>query len=35
MTNAIEKIHEFDKFGSRLGMERMNVLLEKLGDPHK
>ena len=35
MTNAIEKIHEFDKFGSRLGMERMNVLLEKLGNPHK
>ena len=35
MTNAIEKIHEFDKFGSRLGMERINVLLEKLGDPHK
>lgn len=35
MTNAIDKIHEFDKFGSRLGMERMNVLLEKLGDPHK
>lgn len=33
MTNAIDRIHEFDKFGSRLGMERMNVLLEKIGNP--
>lgn len=35
MTNAIEKISQFNKFGSRLGMERMNVILEKLGNPHK
>ena len=31
--NAIEKIHEFDKFGSILGLERMNELLELLGNP--
>ncbi|MDO4485153.1 MAG: folylpolyglutamate synthase/dihydrofolate synthase family protein [Bacillota bacterium] len=35
MINAVEKLHEFDKFGSRLGMERMNVVLEKLGNPHE
>ena len=34
MANAIEKIHEFNRFGSVLGLERMNVLLEKLGNPH-
>lgn len=33
--NAIDKIHQFNRFGSRLGLERMTVLLEKLGDPHK
>lgn len=31
--NAISKIHEFLRFGSVLGLERMNVLLEKLGNP--
>lgn len=31
--NAVEKIGEFLKFGSVLGLERMNVLLEKLGNP--
>ena len=30
---AISKIHEFEKFGSILGLERMNVLLERLGNP--
>ena len=33
--NAIEKIHQFNRFGSRLGLERMTVLLEKLGNPHE
>ncbi|MCQ4638062.1 bifunctional folylpolyglutamate synthase/dihydrofolate synthase [Anaerovorax odorimutans] len=33
--DAIEKIHEFDCFGSILGLERMNVLLEKLGNPQQ
>ena len=31
--SAIEKIHEFQKFGSILGLERMNSLLELLGNP--
>ena len=35
MANAIEKIHQFNRFGSVLGMERMNVILEKLGNPHE
>ena len=30
---AIEKIHEFSKFGSVLGLERMTELLSLLGDP--
>lgn len=33
--DAIEKIHEFDRFGSILGLERMNMLLAKLGNPEK
>lgn len=33
--NAVSKIHKFERFGSRLGLERMNVLLEKLGNPHE
>lgn len=33
--SAIERIHQFNKFGMVLGLERMNVLLEKLGNPHK
>ena len=32
---ALEKIHSFNVFGSRLGLERMKKLLELLGDPHK
>jgi len=35
MTKAEQRIHEFNRFGSVLGLERMTVLLEKLGDPHK
>lgn len=31
--DAINKIHEFLRFGSVLGLERMNVLLAKLGNP--
>jgi dihydrofolate synthase/folylpolyglutamate synthase len=31
--DAIEKIHEFERFGSVLGLERMNIILEKLGNP--
>ena len=33
--NAIAKIHEFEKFGSILGLERMNMLLKLLGNPEK
>lgn len=33
--DAISKIHEFLRFGSVLGLERMNVLLEKLGNPQE
>ena len=33
--DAVNKIHDFLRFGSVLGLERMNVLLEKLGNPHK
>ena len=33
--DAIETIHTFDRFGSILGLERMEMLLKKLGDPHK
>lgn len=32
---AIEKIHEFERFGSILGLERMTNLLEFLGNPHE
>ena len=35
MIDVIDKIHEFNRFGSVIGLERMNILLEKLGDPHK
>lgn len=31
--DAVSKIHEFLRFGSVLGLERMNTLLEKLGNP--
>lgn len=33
--DAIERIHEFDRFGMILGLERMNILLDKLGHPEK
>lgn len=33
MNKAIEKIHEFERFGSILGLERMTNLLELLGNP--
>ncbi len=32
---TLEKIHSFNVFGSRLGLERMNKLLSLLGDPHE
>lgn len=31
--SAIDRIHEFQRFGSILGLERMNSLLELLGNP--
>ena len=31
--DAIAKIHEFEKFGSILGLERMTSLMHELGDP--
>ena len=31
--SAIDKIHEFQRFGSILGLERMNSLLKLLGNP--
>ena len=34
-TEVLEKIHEFNRFGSRLGLERMYKLLELLGNPHE
>jgi len=30
---TIEKIHSFQKYGSRLGLERMTVLMDLLGNP--
>ena len=33
--DAIERIHTFDRFGSILGLERMNLLLERLGNPER
>lgn len=35
MTSAIDRIHELDRFGSRLGLERMTELLARLGNPHE
>ena len=32
---ALDKIHSFDVFGSRLGLDRMKKILSLLGDPHK
>ena len=31
--DAVSKIHEFEKFGSILGLERMTNLMHELGDP--
>ena len=33
MSDAIQKIRELEKFGSILGLERMSMLMEKLGNP--
>ena len=33
MSRAVDKIHEFRRFGSVLGLERMNDVLSRLGDP--
>lgn len=33
--DAIKRIHEFERFGSVLGLERMEILLDKLGNPHQ
>lgn len=35
MTDAVSRISELSKFGWVLGLERMHVLLEKLGNPHR
>ena len=32
---AIDRIEEFNKFGSILGLERMSVLMELLGNPQE
>ena len=31
--NAVEKIEEFNRFGSKLGLERMTELMNRLGNP--
>lgn len=33
--DIIERIHEFDRFGINLGMERLQELLRRLGDPQQ
>ena len=35
MCTAVEKFHEFARFGSILGLERVNELLRRLGNPHE
>ena len=35
MESIIEKIHQFNKFGMILGLDRMEELLKRLGNPHK
>lgn len=35
MTNIIARIGAYNKFGSKLGLSRMEALLARLGDPHK
>ena len=32
---AVDRIHEYLRFGMVLGLERMNALMAKLGDPQK
>lgn len=32
---AVDYIHSFTRFGSQLGLERMNAMLEMMGNPHK
>lgn len=34
-TNTIDKFKEFEKFGSRLGLERMSEIMERLGNPQE
>jgi dihydrofolate synthase/folylpolyglutamate synthase len=31
--NSVELIHSFEKFGSKLGLERIGALMERLGNP--
>lgn len=33
--NTVEKLKDFERFGSKLGLERMNTLMELLGNPEK
>lgn len=35
MGTAADRFHEFDRFGSVLGLERVNELLRRLGNPHE
>ena len=35
MTTAVDKFHEFDRFGSVLGLQRVSELLKRLGNPHR
>ena len=35
MATIVERIGEYNKFGSKLGLSRMESLLARLGDPHK
>ena len=35
MSKAVEKIGAFNRFGSKLGLERIRELLRRQGDPHK
>lgn len=35
MSTAVDKFHEFDRFGSVLGLERVNELLRRLDNPHE
>ena len=34
-SEALQRIHSFDKFGTRLGLERVSALLSLLGNPQK